>query len=66
MKKIDSVNFVIVVANFVAKFTVFTWEDSGHISCRFHCNMWLHSKTLWLFEVKCTLFIVSRLLTCSS
>jgi len=24
MKKIDGVNFVIVVANFVAKFTVFT------------------------------------------
>ena len=33
-------------SNFFAKFTTFTEEDSGHISCEFHCNIWLHSKII--------------------
>jgi len=32
-----------IMVNFFAKFTVFSEEDSGHISCKFHCNIWLHS-----------------------
>jgi len=26
---------------FFATFTVLTEEDSGHIFCKFHCNIWL-------------------------
>jgi len=32
--------------NFFTKFTEFTAEDSGHISCKFHWNIWLHSKII--------------------
>jgi len=32
--------------NFVDIFTAFAEEDSGHISCKFHCNIWLHSKII--------------------
>jgi len=31
-------------SNFFAKLTVLTEED--HIFCKFHCNIWLHSKTI--------------------
>jgi len=33
-------------SNFFTKFTAFTEEDSGHISCKFHCNIWWHSKII--------------------
>jgi len=35
-----------IVVNFFAKFTMITEEDSGHISCKFHWNIWLHSKII--------------------
>jgi len=35
-----------MVVNFFAIFTAFTEEDSGHITCKFHCNIWLHSKII--------------------
>ena len=35
-----------IVVNFFVKFTTFSEEDSGHISCKFHCNIWLHSKII--------------------
>jgi len=38
-----------IAVNFFAKLAVFTEEASGHIFCKFHCNIWLRSKitTIW-------------------
>ena len=33
------------VSDFLIKFTASTDEDSRHAFCKFHCNIWLHSKT---------------------
>jgi len=41
-----------IVVNLFAKFTVLTEEDSGHIFCKFHYSIWLHSKKLQLLELK--------------
>ena len=35
-----------MVVNFFAKFTVLTEEDSDHIFCKIHRNIWLHSKII--------------------
>jgi len=35
-----------IEVNFFIKFTVFTEEDSGHISCIFYCNISLHSEII--------------------
>ena len=39
-----------VVVTFVAKFTAFIEEDSGHISCKFLCVIWLHSKIITIYN----------------
>jgi len=36
-----------IVVYVFAKFTLLAEKDSGHIFCKFHCNIWSHSEIIY-------------------
>jgi len=40
-------------SKFFTKFAVFIEENSGHIFCKFHCNILLHSKIITIWTWMC-------------